>query len=85
MLRRSIIATLEVIKHLQEIVIPCINEKKKKIGGTDQYAKLIRNVFHGQKTEAVTSLLQEEKILNEYVPNNMTYYFQVLDLMVTNG
>ena len=32
--------------------------------------------------EAVASLLQEEKILNEYVPNSMTDYFQVLDLTV---
>ena len=39
-------------------------------------------VFRGQKTEAVTSLLHEQKILNEYVPNNMTNYFQVLDLTV---
>ena len=39
-------------------------------------------VFRGQKTEAVTSLLHDQKILNEYVPNNMTNYFQVLDLTV---
>ena len=39
-------------------------------------------LFRGQKTEAVTSLLEKRKILNEYVPNNMTNYFQVLDLTV---
>ena len=38
------------------------------------------DAFRGQKTETVTSLLEEQKILNEYVPNNMTDYFQVLDL-----
>ena len=38
--------------------------------------------FCGQKTEAVTSLILEQKILNEYVPNNMTNCFQVLDLTV---
>ena len=43
---------------------------------------LIWGVFRGQKTEAVTSLLQEQKILNEYVPNNITDYFQVPDLTV---
>ena len=42
----------------------------KKIGDADQYALLICDVFRGQKTEAITSLLQEQKILNEYVPNN---------------
>ena len=36
----------------------------------------------GQKTEAVTSLLQEQKVLNWYVPKYMTDYFQVLDLTV---
>ena len=54
----------------------------KKIGDADQYALLICDVFRGQKTEAITSLLQEQKILNEYVPNNKTDYFQVLDLTV---
>ena len=39
-------------------------------------------MFRDQKTKVVTSLLQEQKILNEYVPNNITDYFQVLDLMV---
>ena len=56
--------------------------REKKIGGADQYALLILDVFRGQKTEAVTSSLQEQKILNEYVPDNMSDYFQVLDLTV---
>ena len=55
---------------------------RKGIGDADQYSLLIWDVFCGQKTEAVTSLLQEQKVLNEYVPNNMTDYFQVLDLTV---
>ena len=74
--------TEEVIKHLQGILIPYVNEERKKIGDADQYALLIWAVLRGQKTEAVTSLLQEQKILNEYVPNNMTDYFQVLNLTV---
>ena len=39
-------------------------------------------MFRDQKTKAVISLLQEQKILNYYVPNNITDYFQVLDLTV---
>ena len=54
----------------------------EEIRDADQHALLIWNVFRGQKTEAVTSILQEQKILNDYVPNNMTDYFQVLDLTV---
>ena len=38
------------------------------------------DVSRGQKTEAVTSFLQEQKVLNWYVPKNMTDYFQALDL-----
>ena len=60
--------TEEVIKHLQEIVIPYVNEERKKVGNADQYALLIWHACRGQKTEATTSLLQEQKILNEYVP-----------------
>ena len=33
--------TEEFIKHLQEIVMPYVNEKRKKIGDADQYALLI--------------------------------------------
>ena len=57
-LTRSLIATLKKLsKHLQEIVIPYVNEERKKIGDADQYALLIWDVFRGQRTEAVTSLL----------------------------
>ena len=38
------------------------------------------DVSRGQKTEAVTSFLQEQKVMNWYVPKNMTDYFQALDL-----
>ena len=69
--------TEEVIKHLQEIVIPYVNEERICI-----YALLIWGLFRDQKTEVVTCLIQWQKVLNDYVPNNMTDYFQVLDLTV---
>ena len=40
--------------------------REKKIGDADKYTLLIWDVFRGQKTEAVNSLLKEQKILNEY-------------------
>ena len=49
--------------------------RENKIEDADQNALLIWDVFGGQKIEAVISLLQEQKVLNEYVPNNMTDYF----------
>ena len=54
--------------------------REKKIGDADQCALLTWDVFRGQKRETITSLLQEQKVLIEYVPNSMTDYFQVLDL-----
>ena len=74
-LTRSTIATL---RKLSNIFTNCYTIRQwgeKKIGDADQYALLIWKVFHDQKTK-------EQKILNEYVTNNMTDYFQVLDLTV---
>ena len=74
--------TQEVLKHLKEIFIPYIKAKRKKNGNPDQCAPLIWDFFRGQKTEEVTSLLREIKIVYEYVPNNMTTNFKILDLAV---
>ena len=72
----------EVLKHLKEIVILYVEAERKKIGNPDQFALLIWDVFRGQKTEEVTSLLKENKTVYKYVPNNMTADFQVFDLTV---
>ena len=55
--------------------------RRKKIGDVDQYALLIWDFFRGQ-TEAITSFTTRAKNIEWYVPNNMTDYFQVLDLTV---
>ena len=44
-------------------------ERNKKTGNPDQFALLIWDVYQGQKTEEVTSLLRENKIVDQYVPN----------------
>ena len=41
--------------------------------------------FSWPENRSGTSLLQEQKILNEYVPNILTDYFQVLDLTVNKS
>ena len=56
--------------------------RREKIGDANKYSLLICEVSRGQKTEAVTSSLEEQKILNEYAPINMTDYFYMLDLTV---
>ena len=53
--------TGEVINHLQEIFIPYVNEEREKIRDADQHAPLIWDVFRGQETEAVISLLKEQR------------------------
>ena len=81
-LTRSTIATLRKLSNIFIKLLYHTSMRREKIGDADQYALLIWKVFRDQKTEAVNSLLQEQKILNEYATNNMTDYFQVLDLTV---
>ena len=55
--------TQENLKHLKEIVIPYVEAERKKIGNPHQFALLIWDVFRSQKTEKMTSLLRENKIV----------------------
>ena len=57
--------------------------KEKKNPNPHQFALLIWDLFRGEKTNEKTSLLRENKIVYEYVPNNMTADFQVFDLIVS--
>lgn len=55
--------------------------KKERLQNPDQFALLIWDDFRGQKKEMVT-LLEENRLLREYIPSNMTDYFEVLNLTV---
>ena len=44
-----------------------------------QAALLIWDVFREQKATPVLDFLKENNIVSEYVPNNMTDYYQLLD------
>ena len=81
MLRGSTIAALRNLLNICRKLLYQTSMRRKKKGDADQYVLLIWDVFLGQKTEVVISI-QEQKILNEYAPNNMINYFQVLDLTV---
>ena len=74
--------TEESIKVVTEIVVPYVKNQRKELQKPDQAALLILDVFRGQITEDVTSLLQKHNILLVLVPNNMTHMFQPLDLTV---
>ena len=53
--------------------------KETKNPNLYQFTLLIWDLFRGEKTDEKTSLLRENKIVYEYVPNKMTTDFQILD------
>ena len=76
--------TEESINIINEIVLPYVDKQREKLDNHGQAALLILDVFRGQMTQEVTTLLHENNILFVTVPNNMTDLFQPLDLTV-NG
>ena len=76
--------TEESTKIINEIVVPYVEKEREKLGDKSQPALLILDVFRGQMTSEVTTLLQENNIFFVTVPNNMAHLFQPLDLTV-NG
>ena len=76
--------TLESVKVIKEILLPYLNRQCQDLDKPNQAAILIMDVFCGQMTEEVVSLLSTNNIWLVKVPNNMTHLFQPLDLTV-NG
>ena len=73
---------MESIKLINEIIIPYVQSQRKELGKPKQAALVIMDVFRGQITDDVISLLRDNNIHYVLVPNNMTQLFQPLDLMV---
>ena len=73
-------STEESLKLLKEIVVPYAEKIRAKLDDPKQSALLIWDVFRHQKTESVIEVLKENNIHAEYIPNNMTNYYQPLDL-----
>ena len=75
----------KVIELLEKVVFPFVVEKRKELSLPDeQKAILVFDVFKGQETERVQSLIADNNCISVFVPANMTNYFQPLDLTV-NG
>ena len=72
----------EVIKHLNEIVIPYVKRERERLEKPNQHALLVCDVFRGQMDDEVTAILQENDIHYVCVPNNMAHIFQPLDVTV---
>ena len=75
----------KAIEFIETIILPFLTSKKEKLGlPQDQKSMLIFDVFRGQTTQKVTDFIEENNCVILHVPNNMTNYFQMLDLNV-NG
>ena len=75
--------TKEAIKVTNDVVIPYIKRERARLSlDENQTAILITDVFRGQMTNEVISLLKENNIILIRVPANMTHIFQPLDLTV---
>ena len=69
----------EVLKYLDEIIIPYIDGERERLGPPNQIALLIMDVIKGQMTNAVFTKLDENNIKLIKVPANFLYLYQPLD------
>ena len=70
----------EVIKHLDEVIIPYIKTERENLSlSPDQMALVIMDVFKGQMTDQVLQKLEVSHIKVKKVPANFTYIYQPLD------
>ena len=68
---------------LDNVIFPYLKKKKYDLGlPGDQKSLLIYDVFTGQTTKNIKEYIEENDCVIVYVPNNMTHYFQPLDLTV---
>ena len=74
---------MKFIKLINEIITLYVLSQRKELGKPKQAALVIMDVFRGQITYDVISLLRNDNIHYVLVPNNMTQLFQPLDLTVT--
>ena len=71
----------EALNMLENIIIPYVEQQRVSLNlAFDHPALIIMDVFKGQMTCAVRELLNENHILLEKVPANLTYLFQPLDV-----
>ena len=73
---------MESIKLWMKLSYYMYRSQRKELKKPKQAALVIMDVFRGQITDDVISLLRNSNIQYILVPNNMTQLFQVLDLMV---
>ena len=77
----------EALNMLENVITPYVEKQRISFSlDFDHPALLIMDVFKGQMTRSVGELLNENHILLEKVPSNLTYLFQSLEVQgVPNG
>ena len=65
---------MESIKLINEIIIPYVQSQRKELGKPKQAALVIMDVFRGQITDDVISLLRDNNMHHVLVPNNITQF-----------
>ena len=71
----------EALNMLENVIIPYVEKQRVSLNvDFDHPALLIMNIFKSQMTCAVRELLNENHILLEKVPANLTYFLQPLDV-----
>ena len=70
------------IRLVEKIILSYITQVRTKAGTPHQYALVIIDVFKGHTGERLHSVLEENKIVLVFVPNNCTDVLQPIDLSV---
>ena len=67
----------EVLKHLNEVILPYIEAEKERLGvGEEQTALVLMDVFRGQMTDTIFRKLEDLNTKLHTVPAIMTYLYQ---------
>ena len=73
-------------EYLKEIIIPYVQQKCQMLGLPPYHAALaLFDVFKGQQTESITSILEANDIIVVPIPANCTNRLQPMDLSVNKA
>ena len=75
----------KAMQFFEKVIFHYLKEKKQDLSlPYDQKSLLIYDVFSGQTTTTVKEFVDANHCVIVFVPNNMTHYFQPLDLTVNS-
>ena len=73
-------------EYLKEIFIPYVQQKRQELGlPPNQAALALFDVFKGQQTESITSILEANNIIVVPIPANCTDRLQPMDLSLNKA